>query len=51
MPQLNVTDPQVVNQGGNKNANVQIHLKQQLDEARKKVDQLEAEIRELESAS
>lgn len=51
MPQLNVTDPQVVNQGGSKNANVQIHLKQQLDEARKKVDQLEAEIRELESVS
>jgi hypothetical protein len=51
MPQLNATSPHVVNQGGNTNVSVQGHLKQQLEEARKKVDQLEAEIGELESAS
>lgn len=51
MPQLNATSPQVVNRGGDANAKVQSHLKQQLEEARKKVDQLEAEIRELELAS
>lgn len=51
MPQLKVTTPQVVNQGGSKNTNLQSYLKQQLEIAQKKVDQLEVEINEIESAS
>jgi len=51
MPQINSTGPTTINQGTQKSPKVQKHLKQQLEEAQKKIERLESEVSEVEAAS
>lgn len=51
MTQLPHQVPRVINQGASHNVQVSQYLKQQLDQAQAKIDQMEEDILDLESAS